>query len=93
MILLVSGLEQCFSTGGPRPSGGPQRSFGGPKNCLVNLQIVVSCTIIIKFMKSHFILLYEHHEMTKLVNFSTIEGMTATKKFQEAFGGPSKYLY
>jgi len=23
-------LEQCFSTSGPRPSGGPQNSFGGP---------------------------------------------------------------
>jgi len=26
------GLEQCFSTGGPRPSGGPQRSLSGPPN-------------------------------------------------------------
>jgi len=44
-------------------------------------------------MKGHFIILYKHHEMTKFVNFRTIEGMTATKKYQEVFGGPPKYLY
>ncbi len=57
------------------------------------MQTVVSCIIIIKFMKGHFIILYKHHEMTKFVNFRTIEGMTATKKFQEVFGGPPKYIY
>ena len=25
-------LEQCFSTGGPRPTSGPQSFFGGPPN-------------------------------------------------------------
>jgi hypothetical protein len=39
-------------------------------------------------MKNHFILLYKHQEMAELVNFSTIKGMTSTKKRQKAFGGP-----
>jgi hypothetical protein len=45
-------LKQCFSTGGPRPSGGPPRSFGGPLNCFVRLKNVALYTIIIKLMKS-----------------------------------------
>jgi len=43
-------------------------------------------------MKSLFILLFKHQEMTKFVNFSTKKDMTVTKKFQKAFGGPPKYL-
>jgi len=34
-------------------------------------------------MKSHFIISYKHQEMTKFVNFSTIKGMTATKKLRK----------
>jgi hypothetical protein len=45
-------------------------------------------------MKSPFIVLDKHQEVTKFVNFSTIKGMmTATKKPQKAFGGPPKCLY
>jgi len=28
--IIESDIDQFFSTDGPRPSGGPQRSFGGP---------------------------------------------------------------
>jgi len=38
-------------------------------------------------MKSHFILSYKHQEMTKFLNFSTIKGMTATKKLQKLLVG------
>ncbi len=36
---------------------------------------------------------FEYNEMTKFINFSTIKGMTVTKKLQKAFGGPPKCLY
>ncbi len=31
MEAMEENLVQCFSTGGPRPSGGPQRPFSGPR--------------------------------------------------------------
>jgi len=65
----------------------------GRQNFLVNMQTVVTQTFIIKFMKSHFIFLYKHQEITKFVNFSNIKDITVTKKLQKAFGGPPICLY
>ena len=38
-------------------------------------------------MKSSFIILDKHQEMTKFVNFSTIKGMTETQNFKKVMVG------
>jgi hypothetical protein len=44
---------------------------------------IIIYEIIIKFMKSHFIFLYKHQEITKFVNFIAVKGMPETKKIKK----------
>jgi len=86
-------LEKCFSTCGPRPSSGPRGLLVGRQNYLVLFKTVVSYTLIIKFINCQPYSLYEHKEMTKLVHFISIKGMTETNKLLKGYGGPPKCLY
>ncbi len=57
--------EQCFSTGGPRPSSGPRSSLSGPQVFFILLKIVISDTNFINITKSQPYQLQKHEEATK----------------------------
>jgi len=62
-------LMHCFSTGGPRPSGGPWSSFGGPQAFHILLKIRLSDTNFIQMYKKVHLISYKsnHKQQNKLI--------------------------